>query len=172
MRRTLLMLPLALALFALAPVASAGAANSVSGACSIGGSATFTPNGLQAAPQTLSYNFSGTGTCTGTLNGSPVVNAPVSASAGGTGTLSCAGAVSTGGSGTLTFSGGATVGFGVDLVGTGSEVEVVLTGNSGGAGLGHATFALNGTRVTECGNPTGLNNLGFNIAATAANLTG
>src|SRR4051794_21329942 len=172
MRRTLLMLPLALALFALAPVASAGAANSVSGACSIGGSATFTPNGLQAAPQTLTYNFSGTGTCTGTLNGSPIVNAPVSANAGGSGTLSCAGAVSTGGTGTLTFSGGASVGFGIDLVGTGSEVEFVLTGNGGGAGVGHATFATNGARAIECANPSGLNNLGFEIQAAAANLTG
>jgi hypothetical protein len=172
MRRILLMVPLALALLALSPVASASAANTVSGTCTIGGSATFSPTGLQNTPQTMGYNFSGTGTCSGTLNGSPVVNAPVSASASGSGTLSCAGAVSTGGSGTLTFSTGATVGFGVDLVGTGSEVEFVLTGNAGGAGVGHATFALNGTRATECASPSGLNDLGFNIVATAANLTG
>src|SRR5204862_1584855 len=116
--RRLLLLMLALTLAALAlPVASASAANTVNGACNIGGSAHFTPNGLQATPQTLGYNFSGTGTCSGTLNGVQVVNAPVTANASGSGTLSCAGAVATGGSGTITFvSQGVTVGFGLDLV--------------------------------------------------------
>src|SRR5436190_24329171 len=77
-RLLLLMLPLTLAALAL-PVASASAANTVNGVCNIGGSAHFTPNGLQATPQTLGYNFSGTGTCSGTLNGVQVVNAPVTA---------------------------------------------------------------------------------------------
>jgi hypothetical protein len=173
MRRILLMLPLALVAFALAPVAAASAANTVSGECTVSGSASFTPNGLQGTPQTLGYNFSGTGTCSGTLNGTPITNAPVSANASGSGTLSCAGAVSTGGTGSIAFTGqGVTVGFGIDLVGTGSEVEFVLTGNGGGAGVGHATFATNGARAIECANPSGLNNLGFEIQAAAANLTG
>ena len=119
MRRILLMLPFALAAFALAPVAAASAANTVTGACTVSGSASFTPNGLQATPQTLGYNFNGTGTCSGTLNGTPITNAPVSASASGSGTLSCAGAVTTGGTGSITFTGqGVSVGFGIDLVGT------------------------------------------------------
>ena len=37
------MVPLALALLALTPVASASAANTVSGVCDIGGAATFSP---------------------------------------------------------------------------------------------------------------------------------
>ena len=48
----------------------------------------------------------------------------------------------------------------------------MLTGNGGGAGVGHATFAANGARATECANSAGLNNLGFDIQAAAANLTG
>jgi hypothetical protein len=164
------MLPLALVAFALAAATSA---NTVSGECTVSGSASFTPNGLQGTPQTLGYNFSGTGTCSGTLNGTPITNAPVSANASGSGTLSCAGAVSTGGTGSIAFTGqGVTVGFGIDLVGTCSEVEFVLTGNGGGAGVGHATFATNGARAIECANPSGLNNLGFEIQAAAANLTG
>ena len=109
----------------------------------------------------------------GTLNGVNQIQAPVVAHAAGTGTLSCAGAVSTGGAGTITFTNsGDTVGFGVNLVGTGSEVTFTLTGNAGGAGVGHASFAANGTRALECNSPGGLNNLGFSIQATAANLSG
>ena len=172
MRRTLLIVPLALAAFVLAPAAGASA-NVVTGACTVSGSASFSPNGLTATPQTLTYNFSGSGTCSGTLNGTPITNAPVSTTASGSGTLSCAASVSTGGTGSLTFPAqGVSVGFGISLVGSGSEVEFALTGNSGGAGAGHATFAANGARATECANPTGLNNLGFDIQAAAANLTG
>jgi hypothetical protein len=172
MRRLLLIVPLALAAIAVVPVASASAAT-VSGACTIDGSATFSPDGLKAAPATLGYDFSGTGSCSGTLNGNTITNSPVQAHASGNGTLSCAGAVATGGTGTLTFPNqGVTIGFGISLVGTGSEVEFVITGNGGGAGAGHATFAANGGRATECASANGLNNLGFSVQAAAANLTG
>ena len=92
--RRLLLIPLALVAFALVPAASASAANSVSGACSIAGLAHFTPTGLTNTPTETSYNFSGNGSCSGTLNGSPIVNAQVSTNVSGSGTLSCAGAVS------------------------------------------------------------------------------
>jgi hypothetical protein len=171
MRRLLLVLPLALAVLALS-AASASAAT-VSGECTVSGSADFSPNGLQATPQSLFYTFNGTGTCSGTLDGAVITNAPVSATATGGGTLSCAGAVSAGGTGSITFPNqGVTIRFGISLVGAGSEVGFALTGNSGGAGAGHATFASNGDRVLECTNPNGLNNLGFEIQAAAANLTG
>jgi hypothetical protein len=172
MRRLLLIL-LALAAFALVPAASASAANTVSGACSIAGLAHFSPNGLTNTPTSLTYNFSGNGTCSGTLNGSPIVNAQVSTNVTGSGTLSCAGAVSLTGAGTLTFPAqGVTIGFSISLVGAGSEVAFELTGNGGGAGVGHASFAANAPRVLECQNATGLNDLLFDVEASAANLTG
>ena len=171
--RRLLLMSLALAAFALVPVASASAANTVSGACSIAGSAHFSPTGLTNTPQTLGYNFTGTGSCSGTLNGAPIANAPVSASVNGSGTLSCAASLSTSGTGTLTFPNqGVTIGFGISLAGAGSEVAFELTGNGGGSGAGHASFATNGTRALECQNPTGLNDLSFAVEAAAANLTG
>jgi hypothetical protein len=171
MRRLLLVLPLALALLALS-AASASAAT-VSGACTVSGSADFTPNGLQATPQSLIYSFSGTGSCSGTLDGAPITNAPVSAFATGGGTLSCAGALSLGGIGHITFPNqGVTINFGINLVGAGTEVEFALTGNSGGGGAGHATFASNADRALDCNSPTGVNGLGFEIQAAAANLTG
>ena len=173
MRWLLAMLALTIGALVLAPVGSASAANTVSGECTISGSAAFSPNGLTATPSTLTYNFGGTGTCSGTLNGAPITNAPVSASASGTGTLSCAAAASTGGTGTLTFpSQGVTIGFGINLAGAGSEVAFTLTGNGGGAGAGHATFATNLARAPECTTPAGLNNLGFDVQAAAANLAG
>jgi hypothetical protein len=173
MRRVLLVLPLAVAAFVLAPMATANAAT-VSGACTVSGQAHFTPTGLKAVPGPMTYDFTGSGTCNGTLDGNPITNAPVSAHAAGAGTLSCLGAASTGGSGTLTFpaAGNVTVGFGISLVGTGSEVTFVLTGNGGGAGVGHATFAANATRAPECNTDAGLNDLGFDIQAAAANLAG
>jgi len=172
MRRILLIAPLALAAFVLAPMATANAAT-VSGACTVSGTAHFTPTGLKSVPGPMGYDFTGTGTCNGTLNGTPVTNSPVTAHAAGSGTLSCVGAVSTGGSGTLAFtSAGVTIGFQVDLVGAGSEVTFVLTGNGGGNGVGHATFATNGTRATECSSDAGLNDLGFDIQAAAVGLTG
>jgi hypothetical protein len=171
--RRFLLIGLALAAFALVPAASASAANTVTGACSIAGSAHFSPNGLTNTPTALGYNFSGTGSCSGTLNGTPIVSAPVSTNVNGSGTLSCAAAVSTTGTGTLTFPNqGVTIGFSISLAGAGSEVGFAITGNGGGAGAGHASFATNAARALECQNPTGLNDLGFTVEAAAANLTG
>jgi hypothetical protein len=170
MRRLLAMLALTLCALVLVPMASASAAT-VTGECNIAGTATFSPNGLTATPQTLTYNFGGNGTCTGTLNGAPIIQAPVSAGATGTGTLSCAGAVATGGTGQLSFPNqGVTIGFHIDLVGVGSEVAFTITGNGGGNGVGHASFGSNALRATECNSPTGVNNLGFDVQAGAVNL--
>jgi hypothetical protein len=172
MRRLLALLALTLGAIVLGPVASSSAAT-VSGACTISGAATFSPNGLTNTPSSLTYNFGGDGTCSGTLNGAPITNAPVTASASGSGTLSCAASVSTGGTGTLTFPNqGVTIGFGINLAGAGTEVGFTLTGNGGGAGAGHATFATNVTRAPECATPAGVNNLGFEVQAGAVNLAG
>jgi len=172
MRRHIAVLALTIAALVLVPITSAGAAT-VSGECTITGNAAFSPNGLTATPQTLTYNFGGNGTCTGTLNGAPIVQAPVSAGATGTGTLSCAASEALGGTGQLSFPNqGVTIPFHIDLVGAGSEVGFAITGNGGGAGLGHASFGQNALRATECNSPTGVNNLGFAVEATAVNLAG
>ena len=155
-----------LAAFAVVPVASASA-NTVSGACELSGTATFTsPLGL--VPGSNGFNFSGSGTCSGTLNGATITNAPASASATGTGTLGCSVSEGTG-SGTLTVN-GSPVGFTMTLVGTASEVELLIAGDSGGDGVGHATFATGGTAGLGCA--SGVSSLPFTVAATAANLSG
>jgi hypothetical protein len=151
------------------PAASASAAT-VNGACTISGSATF-GSPLTAQPGPNSYSFSGSGTCSGTLDGQAFVNSPASASASGSGTLGCSAALSQGGTGTLTVN-GTSVGFHVDLAGGGTEVVFALTGNSGGAGVGHASFITGAAGGLSGCAGAGVSSLPFTIQATAANLSG
>lgn len=153
--------------FVFVPVASASAANTVSGACDLSGTASFSsPLGL--TPGSNGFTFDGSGTCSGTLNGAAITNAPASTTASGTGTLGCS-ASEGAGSGTL-YVNGAPVGFTFTLVGTASEIELAITGNSGGAGVGHATFLTGGTAGAAC--LSGASALPFTVAAAAANLAG
>lgn len=169
MRRLLAVLTVTLGALVLVPVTSASAAT-FAGACTISGTATFPSPGLQNTPQTLGYNFSGPGTCVGSLNGGAPASHAVTANASGVGTLSCAAAVATGGSATVAFTGGPTFNFTIDLQGAGTEVNFVIHDDAGGAGVGHATFAEEATRAPECA--TGITSLGFDVVATAVKLIG
>jgi hypothetical protein len=154
------------------PVASASAAE-FSGACTLSGTATFGPNPLTAAPQAgETYTFTAnSGTCSGTMNGTPVTNAPASATATGSGTLGCTVSESVGGTGSITIN-GQSAGFTISLAGAGTEVAFQLTGNGGGAGGGHASFAQGaGTALPQCASG-GVSTLPFTVQATAAGLTG
>ena len=169
------MLALTLGAVVLVPVASSSAAT-FAGACTISGNATFSGSGLQNTPQTLGYVFDSAGggpladSCTGSLNGGAPATHAITANASGSGTLSCAAAASTGGTATVAFAGGPTFNFGIDLVGTGTEVEFVLSDGAGGAGGGHATFAEEITRAPECA--SGITSLGFDVVAAAVKVTG
>jgi len=167
MRKLLAVLALTLGTLVLVPAASASAAT-FAGACTISGTATFPAPGLQTTPQTLGYNFSGPGTCTGSLNGGAPASHAVTADASGSGTLSCGASVATGGSATVAFSGGPIFTFTIDLQGVGSEVNFVIHDDGGGAGAGHATFAEEITRAPEC--TSGITSLGFDVVAGAVKL--
>lgn len=170
MKRFTLLGLLALIAVMAVPVASASAANTVSGACTLSGNASFS-SPLKTQPGPNGYSFTGSGTCSGTLNGTPITNAPASASASGSGTLGCSASASTSGTGTLTVN-GTTIGFQLSLVGSGTEVTFALTGNSGGAGAGHASFALDAQQaLTQCAG-AGVTSLPFSVQAVAANLSG
>jgi hypothetical protein len=170
MKRFTLLGLLALIAVMAAPVASASAANTVSGACTLSGTANFN-SPLTAQPGANGYSFTGSGTCSGTLNGTQITNAPASASASGSGTLGCSASVATLGTGTLTVN-GATIGFQIKLVGAGTEVAFALTGNSGGAGAGHASFALDAQQAASQCAGSGASSLPFSVQATATNLSG
>ena len=106
------------------------------------------------------------GACT--ISGTATFPSPVTADAGGAGTLSCGGAVSTGGSATVAFVSGPRFDFTIDLQGAGSEVNFVIHDDGGGAGVGHATFAEEITRAPECA--AGITSLGFDVVAGAVKL--
>jgi len=170
MKRFILLGLLALVAVMAAPVASASAANTVSGVCTLSGTAGFN-SPLKAQPGPNGYSFTGSGTCSGTLNGTPITNAPASASASGSGTLGCTASAAPTGTGTLTVNGVA-IGFQISLVGSGTEVTFALTGNSGGAGGGHASFAQDAQQaLTQCAG-AGVSSLPFSVQAAAANLSG
>jgi hypothetical protein len=172
MKKVLLAAALTMGVFAAGSVASASAAT-FTGACTLSGNASFGPNPLTAAPQVgETYTFTATsGTCTGAVDGTPVVNAPASASASGSGTLSCSAAESVGGTGTITIN-GQTAGFSISLAGAGTEIGFVLTGNGGGAGGGHASFAQGAAAALPQCASGGVSSLPFTVQATAAGLTG
>jgi hypothetical protein len=99
------------------------------------------------------------------------VNSPATATASGSGTLGCTAALSTGGTGTLNVNGSA-VGFSINLAGAGTEVGFTLTGNSGGAGGGHASFATGAAQaLTGCAG-AGVTTLPFTVQAHATQLSG
>ena len=158
----------AMAALALVPVASASAANTVSGGCVLNGTATF-GSPLGPVPGSNSFNFNGSGSCSGTLNGAAVTNAAASATATGAGTLGCTASDATG-SGTLTIN-GTPIGISFTLVGTASEVELLINGGAGGNAIGHASFASGGTAGASCATG-GASSLPFTVAAAAANLSG
>jgi len=153
--------------FTLASVASASAAT-FSGTCELSGVAGLNPP-LGLTPASSTFTFDGSGTCVG-ADGTTPYNGPATAHAAGSGNLACS--VSTGsGSGTLTLANGDSVNFGLTLVGKATEVELVLTGNSGGRGYAHATFATNAGAAAGCASNS-VSSLNFVVAATAANLSG
>jgi hypothetical protein len=132
----------------LVPAASAAADDSFDGSCDpITGSAKFdTP--LSSTEADNGYHFTGTGSCTGTLNGAAVTDTPITAQVDGKFHGSCSGSKSTdNGPGKLVFTKGTpaagddvTVTFTMTFTGTASEVDFVLKGTKSGEATGHASF--------------------------------
>ncbi len=153
--------------FALAPVASANAAT-FNGTCELSGTAGLNPP-IGLTPISSSFSFSGSGTCAG-VDGTTPYAGPATASASGSGSLSCI--ASTGsGSGTLTLGNGDSVSFNLTLVGKATEVDLVLTGKTSGAGYAHASFARNAAAAAGCASGS-VSSLAFDVVATAADLSG
>ena len=158
-----------LAALALASAASA-ATITFDGSCDVTGIAKF-DHPLTGQPAANGYDFnSASGTsCTGTVDGKQVTDAPAVVHVKGQGTLSCAVSSAQAGVGTLTMTQGTattaddvTVGFGLDIVGALTEVPLRVTGSQGGFGAGEASFrdsAGPGT-VSDC-NGAGVPQLGF-----------
>jgi hypothetical protein len=110
------------------------------GSCSFEGTVTFDPPaGNAEAPG--HYDYAGAGTCTGTLNGRELTDAPANVRHAGPAAVSCVKAHTTApGVGALTFQDGTAIGYAVDFTTTGTEVDFTVYGERSGTAPGHGSF--------------------------------
>src|SRR4051794_40836896 len=163
MKKTLLAAALCAGALALPAAAQA---TTFAGDCTIKGSASFTKP-LTAVLGANGFVFTGTGTCTGTLDGKAVSGAKIATTVKNTGAyLSCALSGSMGGPGTLTFNPGTAtqkvLKYNLDQMGVLTEVPFRITGATSGLALGEASFRDSAGPATaqDCAG-TGVKSLGF-----------
>jgi hypothetical protein len=163
--------------------AAPASAETFKGDCSFTGIAKFdSPLTSTKAPNKYHFksgapgsNFPGgdkdASTCKGTLNGKSVDTPPgaLKAFVDGPGNLSCAQSESTApGVGAIVFPTGETFPFTFTFTGTLTEVSFTATDGAGNANPGKASFAkwAPPTTPVDCGNGTGVKQLGFDASAT------
>ena len=127
-----------LSLVAASPPASASPTHTLEGTCTVSGQLTFQPPlGNELRPTAL--RDAASGTCTGTLDGVAVQDAPVSVRANGGGDLSClAGHTTT--TGTITFANGARIRFWTDTSGALTQFVSRWGGAVSGTGVAYVSF--------------------------------
>jgi hypothetical protein len=114
--------------------------NSFGGSCSLQGQVTFTPP-VTNNDASLFYTYDANGTCSGTLDGRTVSNAPVKLHHSGSSYGSCLGAqTTTPGQGTLGFATGEVVRYTLDFTTTATGVDATLYGERSGSASAHGTF--------------------------------
>jgi len=111
--------------------------DSFAGSCSARGTDTFTPPVTNAAQQ-LSVSYDAVGTCTGTLDGATVSNAPVEVHMTARSYGSCSQARATGQSAVI-FADGTTIRSAVDYTSMLTEINLTYHGERSGLAHGHAT---------------------------------
>ena len=153
-----------LALFLIAPGARADAdhgnkhVHSFEGSCSADGPTHFSP-GATYTQQELSLSYVGQGTCTGTLDGRSVSDAPVTMRNDGRSSGSCVHAETIEpGHGSLTFADGTAVLYTFEFNWVVADGVMRFAGERSGTALGHGTFRDPGPPAegSQCGTPTGI----------------
>ena len=148
MRRTMA-LAAALGALAVAPAVARASDVTFDGQCdNIAGSATFDQPIGGTTVMNDGYHFTGSGTCTGTLNGAKVSAAPVNLKVDGHGDLNCNMSKSTDdGPGSITFTQGTAdpsddvvLPFTLTFTGTGPRVDYTIKGLTSGTATGAVTF--------------------------------
>jgi hypothetical protein len=143
------------------PTPASAADSSFDGTCSFQGTAKF-GRPLSNTNTVNTYQFSGPGTCTGTVNGAAVTDAPVTVFVAGPFEGNCSSTHSTGPApGRTTFTQGnddpaddVVIRFTVEFTGTGPELDLRITGDKSGTGSGRATFLTSRTSpdiLLKCG---------------------
>lgn len=114
--------------------------DSFGGSCSLQGTTTFDPPATNNK-QPLTTTYDGAGTCTGTLNGRELKDAPVKMHNQGRSNGSCPEANTTEpGHGTLTFADGSSVRYTFQFTSTFTEIDLTMNGERSGSAKSHATF--------------------------------
>jgi hypothetical protein len=116
-----------------------------SGSCSLQGSNAFSPP-ITNTQQMLSLSYDGSGTCSGTLNGRDVSNAPVRMHNTGTSDGSCLRARTLApAKGAITFPDGTTIRYTFDFTFVLSEGDITFYGQRSGTAHGHGSFVTQRT---------------------------
>ncbi|HEX2085368.1 MAG TPA: hypothetical protein VHF89_06775 [Solirubrobacteraceae bacterium] len=121
-------------------LAPAAGARSFEGSCTTEGDVTFAPP-ARNEPQQLVYDYVATGTCTGTLDGREIEDAPVTVRHSGPAEGGCESAQTTApGRGALTFGNGTSIGYTLDFRFTATEGTAMLYGDRAGTAHAQASF--------------------------------
>jgi hypothetical protein len=125
---------------AITQAGAAGKTNSFAGSCSVQGTATFSPP-VTNVQQPLTTEYYGTGTCSGTLNGQQVSNAPITMRSVARANGSCPRAETIRpGRGSITFADGTAVRYSLEFTSVSTEVLITFTGERSGTARGRGTF--------------------------------
>jgi hypothetical protein len=130
-------------------ISSRGNGDSFAGSCSVQGTNAFDPPATNES-QPLRYEFNGTGTCTGKLNGRDVKDAPVKAHTGGRSEGGCRSAHTTApGDGLIAFDSGELIRNTFDFTSNSTEIDGTAYGERAGTADIHASFATQRTNPAE-----------------------
>jgi hypothetical protein len=126
---------------------------SFAGSCSMQGTVTFDPPATNTA-QPLTYTYSSKGTCSGTLDGQQISNAPTILQQSGASYGSCAHAQTTApGQGSIGFGGNKVIEMTEDFSSQATEVNETMYGDRSGMAPAHGTFLTPRTSpdiITQC----------------------
>ena len=130
----------ALTVGGLEPASAKQTLDSFAGSCSVQGTVAFSPPATNSM-QRLSTTYDANGTCTGTLNGQQVSDAPVTMHNVGDANGSCPFAQTTGpGQGSITFADGTTIRYSFEFTSVLTEIYLPMKGERSGSATGHGSF--------------------------------
>jgi hypothetical protein len=138
----------------LAPASAKERLDSFAGSCSVQGTVAFSPPATNTL-QPLTTVYDATGTCSGTLNGGQVSNAPVTMHNVGDANGSCPYAQTTEpGQGSVTFADGTTIRYRFEFTSVLTEIYFPMQGERSGSATGHGSFLTQRTPpdvALQCG---------------------
>ena len=142
---------------------------SFEGSCSIEGTVKFDP-GATYMTQPLHYDFTGDGTCTGTLNGADTKDASVSVHQYGAAEGTCTSAHTTEpGIGEITFPDGSVLTYTLEFTYSVPETDFSFHGSRSGEAHGTGTFQTDRNQpdtLARCGTPAGATDVPMDMTIT------